>query len=298
MYSKLKVLFTFLIALSSFAKINIVTTTTDIAWLAGQVGGEHVQVKSLLNGTENPHFVEALPSFIHKVASADIFCVVGLELEAAWADKVLKRAGNKKVQSGNVGHCDASRTVDVLDKQEVALDRSHGDVHSAGNPHYHLGPSYMAMAAKEILAVLSRTDSKNTKSYTENYNSLVKGLKDLKARELKSLAKVKDLNFMEYHKEFTYFFYDYGLNNLDSVEEISGVPPSAARIIKVVNKIKNKKIKFILATDSAPTKVLNKIVEMTGVKIIISPLSVIDYKSPNAYNKLLDNLIKQILESK
>ncbi len=298
MYSKIKVLLTFLITLSSLAKINVVTTTTDIAWLAGQVGGEHVEVKSLLNGTENPHFVEALPSFIHKVASADVFCVVGLELEAAWANKVLKRAGNKKVQSGNDGYCDASHSVEVLDKQEVALDRSHGDVHSAGNPHYHLGPSYMAMAAKEILSVLSKADSKNSKAFEENYNTLVKNLKDLRNREIKSLAQVKDLNFMEYHKEFTYFFKDYELNNLDSVEEISGVPPSAARIIKVVNEIKNKKIKFILATDSAPRKVLNKIVEMTGVKIIISPLSIIDYKSSNAYNALQDNLIKQILESK
>ncbi len=283
---------------TSLAKLNIVTTTTDIAWLAARIGGENVQVKSLLSGPENPHFVEALPSFIHKVASADIFCVVGLELESAWASKVQKRSGNSRIQVGGKGYCDASKEVEVLDKLEVAVDRSMGDVHSAGNPHYHLAPSYLIMAGKSILNSLIENDPNNKSVYKENFSKLALELSSLKESEIKKLSLRSNLKFMEYHKEFTYFLKDYRLRNAGSVEEISGVPPSAARILKVINIIKKEKVNIILATDSAPEKVLKKLVETTGVKIIKSPLSLIDYLSKDAYRKMQDNLINQILEVK
>ncbi|WP_372651499.1 metal ABC transporter substrate-binding protein [Halobacteriovorax sp.] len=298
MYSKLKVLFIFLLASSTLARVNLITTTTDIAWVANQLGGEHVNVKSLLNGPEDPHYVEALPSFIHKTASADIFCVIGLELESAWSTKVLKRSGNRKVQPGSKGYCDASKNVEVLGKLETALDRSHGDVHSAGNPHYHLAPSYLVMASKEILRALVDNDIKNKDIYESNFNSLSRNLINLKQENLLKLSQIKNLKFMEYHKEFTYFLSDYKLNNTGSVEDISGVPPSAARIVNVINMIKENKISAILATQNAPKKILGKLVEATGVKVIYSPLSLEDYQSKDAYKNLQNNLINQLVELK
>lgn len=298
MYSKLKILILFLLASSTLARVNFITTTTDIAWIANQIGGEHVSVKSLLSGPEDPHYVEALPSFIHKTASADVFCVVGLELESAWSTKVLKRSGNRKVQPGSKGYCDASKGVKVLDKLDVSLDRSHGDVHSAGNPHYHLAPSYLIMASKDVLRALVENDIDNKEDYESNFKSLSNYLTKLKEENLTTLSKLKNVNFMEYHKEFTYFLADYNLNNIGSVEDISGVPPSAARIVNVINMIKKSNIKAILATENAPSKILNKLVEATGVKIIYSPLSLVDYKSQEAYKNLQINLINQIMDIK
>ena len=296
MYSKIKLLLSFILISSSMAKINLVTSTTDIAWLAARVGGENVEVKSLLSGPENPHFVEALPSFIHKVASADIFCVVGLELEAAWADKVQKRSGNKNIQSGRKGFCDASKEVQVLDKLEVKVDRSMGDVHSAGNPHYHLAPTYLAMAGESILNTLKSYDPTNRTKYEENFSTLQKELKALRVNELTKLKTKKNLKFMEYHKEFTYFLKDYNLQNVGSVENISGVPPSAARILNIINIIKKERVDIILSTDSAPSKVLEKIREATNVRIIKSPLSLTNYLDKEAYSNMQNNLINQILD--
>ena len=296
MHSKIKLLLSFLLISTSMAKINLVTSTTDIAWLAARVGGDKVKVKSLLSGPENPHFVEALPSFIHKVASADIFCVVGLELEAAWADKVQKRSGNKNIQSGRKGFCDVSSEVQVLDKLDIKVDRSMGDVHSAGNPHYHLAPTYLAMAGKSILNILTNYDPSNRVNYEENFSTLQRELKALRTNELSKLKAKNNLKFMEYHKEFTYFLKDYNLQNIGSVEDISGVPPSAARVLNIINIIKKEKVSIILSTDSAPSKVLEKIREATNVRIIKSPLSLTNYLDKDAYKSMQKNLINQILE--
>jgi len=298
MYSKVIICLTLLSSISAFAKLNVVTTTTDIAWLANQIGKEEVKVRALLKGTEDPHFVEALPSFIHKAANADLFCEIGLELESAWSKKVKARSGNKDIQDAAKGSCDLSKQVEVLGKLDHGLDRSHGDVHSAGNPHYHLGPSYLLMAGKELRDKLTTLSPKKKEFFEKNYQKLAVSLDSYKKEKERALQRIKSLSFMEYHKEFTYFLKDYDLKNIESVEEISGVPPSASRIIKVINLIKENKVSAILATTNAPKTVLDKIASATGVKIIYSPLSIEDYTDDQSYNKLQDNIIDQLLKIK
>ena len=123
-------------------------------------GREKVQVVSLLEGNEDPHYVDAMPNWISKVSNADVFCFVGMDLEIGWAlPKVLSKSGNAKVQSGGKGHCNAGASVKALEVPYGKIDRSMGDVHSGGNPHYHLGPTYYLQAADGIFSVLMEVDS-------------------------------------------------------------------------------------------------------------------------------------------
>ena len=124
-----KTILLLLISSISYAKINVITTTTDLQWLTKQIGGEKVKVESLLNGTEDPHYLDAMPHFISKVANADMFCLVGLDLEVGWAPKILSRSGNKKVQPGGKGYCETGKRsrhlmfpqVELIDLRETSI---------------------------------------------------------------------------------------------------------------------------------------------------------------------------------
>ncbi|MFH2076600.1 MAG: metal ABC transporter substrate-binding protein, partial [Pseudomonadota bacterium] len=156
-------------ALSSpaYCALDIVTTTEDLAALAREVGGKHVQVQSIAKGYQDPHFVDAKPSYLLKLKRADLFIQVGLELEVSWAPNLLRSARNKKIRPGARGFLDASAGCEVLDKN-AAADRSQGDVHPEGNPHYWLDPANGRIIAGNIKDRLVRLDPENTADYEEN----------------------------------------------------------------------------------------------------------------------------------
>jgi zinc/manganese transport system substrate-binding protein len=141
-------------ASSSVKPLRVVTSTTDLAWAVRDIGGSRVVAESLLRGTEDPHFVDARPDYVAKVIRADIVCFVGLDLEVGWLPKVLAKSGRREIQSGGQGYCDASRRIEVLEKVNGGADRSQGDVHPGGNPHYWLSPVAMAQAGLETMRAI------------------------------------------------------------------------------------------------------------------------------------------------
>ena len=260
---------------NTFAKINVVTSTPDIEWAVNMIGGDKIKVESLLNGTEDPHFVDAMPHFALKVARADIVCMIGMELEIGWLPRVLYRSGNAAVQSGGKGHCDLGDFVDGLDKPVGPIDRSNGDVHAAGNPHFHLGPNYFFKASRSILNALIRVDSKNKEYYLNRYKKLGNELQKIKSEVQIILKPIKNKNIMEYHKEFTYFIKEYGFKHKGEVEEIAGVSPSAGRIARISLYAKNEDIYATLGAFTSPKKILMKFKEKSKVDVILLPLSVV-----------------------
>lgn len=287
-----------LLALSSpaWALVKVVTTTPDLAWAARRVGGDKVEVVSLLNGTEDPHHVDTVPSFIVKVADADVVCVVGLELEIGWIPKVLSRSGNSKVQPGGPGYCETGKAVSVLEKPEGNIDRSMGDVHPGGNPHFWLSPKGLSEAASEIRDTLVRVDPASKEAYQKNYSALSKELSEiLKAGQTKLKALKRPI--MEYHKEFSYFIHAYRLKSLGSLEEKPGVPPSAGRIAKVSIDAKNSKAAILLAGKYAPEKVLNRFQEASGVPVLVVSTSLEPDSGLKEYadfqNRLIDGILKK-----
>lgn len=256
------------LAVSSEAKIKVVTTTPDIAEVVRAIGQEQVEVQSLLNGSEDPHFAEARPDYILKVNRADIVCAMGLELEVGWLPKVLAKSGNGKIQEGGTGSCSLGKTVKPLEIPKGIIDRSLGDVHAHGNPHFNLDPLKLAEGAQEVVRVLSLAQPSQEAVFQKNYDTFKKAMTDLHTEVAKSLPKIK---VMEYHKEFTYFFNSYGLESAGSLEEKPGMPPSAARMALAAKMAKEQKVKILLASPSAPHKTLERFQELSGVKVVTVP---------------------------
>jgi len=286
-----------LVSSIAHAKINVITTTTDLKWLCEKIGGDKVKVESLLNGTEDPHFIDAMPHFIGKVANANMFCLIGLDLEVGWAPKILSRSGNKEVQQGGKGYCETGRTIKALNIPKGRIDRSQGDIHPMGNPHYHLGPDALLEGGETVLNTLITLDSKNATYYLGNYDKLKEEINKLKKKISKILEPLKSLNFMEYHREFTYFLKEFNLNNIGAIEAVPGVPPSAGRLARVSIQAKQAKVSLALASITAPKKLTDKFEEMSGIPISRVPISIAKSGSPSNYEELLILIAKSMVEN-
>lgn len=285
--------------LSVEAAIKVVTSSTDLAWAAEQVGGDKVEVKSLLRGRENAHFVDAVPEFIRLSADAQVVCIVGLDLEVGWMPKVLARSGNAAVQPGGKGYCDTGKMVEVLEKPTGPVDRSMGDVHPAGNPHYWTSPEHLAQASRAIRDTLIAVDATNMKIYTANQKSLEERLKKFAAANKAKFAPIvknaKGPLVMEYHKEFTYFLAAYGIPSFGSLEEKPGVPPSAARIAETSLGAKAAGVKLLLAAQGSPAKTLQRFTELSGIPTLVEPVSLQAADGKLDYFKVHGELVESVL---
>jgi zinc/manganese transport system substrate-binding protein len=234
-----------------------------------------VEVDSFLDGTEDPHFVDAVPSFITKAARADVVCSVGLDLEIGWLPRVLAKSGNAKVQRTGAGSCEFGRSVSVLEKPSGPLDRSMGDVHAGGNPHFYLSPSKLAESAGEVLRVLKRTDPANAHTFAANAKSFEVRMFALKQKLSARLAPLRGKLLIQFHKEFTYFFSEYGLMDGGAIEEKPGVPPSSVRIAQVSKEAKVRGVVLAVGAHHTPTKHLQKLSEVSGVPYVKLPSGVL-----------------------
>jgi zinc/manganese transport system substrate-binding protein len=135
---------------SAAGKLKVVTATTDLASLAQEVGGDRIEVESIARGYQDPHFVEAKPSFLLKLRQADLLIVVGLQLEIGWLPPLITQSGNPRIQVGANGYLDASEFAEILEKPTGVITRAQGDVHPFGNPHYWLDPENGRRVAQGI----------------------------------------------------------------------------------------------------------------------------------------------------
>lgn len=262
--------------MASQAALRVITSTTDLAALVQAVGGSHVEVSSLLKGTENPHYVDAVPDFIRQVAEAQVVCQVGLDLEVGWMPRVLARSGNAKVQPGGQGFCEVGKNIEVLEKPVGPVDRSGGDIHPSGNPHFWTSPRRLAQAVPEVVTVLSRVDAAHATEYAKNGADVVNALNDLQKKDKAELSAFSSGPVaIEYHKEFTYFLQDNGLKSMGSVEEKPGVPPSMGRIGEVATAAKNSGVRFLLAASYSPAKTLDRFHDVSGLPVVKYPTSIL-----------------------
>lgn len=245
-------------------KLKVVATLPELAWAAEKIGGDSVEVISLLSGTEDPHFVDASPAFVFKAAKADVLLLNGLELEAGWLPKVLQMSGRAVIQRGEKGYCDASEKVAKL---EVAqnYDRSKGDIHPGGNPHYTLSIVSMIQAGEKIKQCLEKAKGLDLSA---NFKAFKSSLEALHKEQSAALAGLKGKEFLVYHREFTYFFRDYGLVNAGSLEEVPGVLPSAAYLSRTAQAAKKSKAALVLASSVSPRKYLEKFQELSGIPFL------------------------------
>jgi zinc/manganese transport system substrate-binding protein len=278
----------FLSAPAQAKKLNVVTATTDMAALAQEVGGDRISVESIARGYQDPHFVEAKPSFLLKLRQADLLIVVGLQLEIGWLPPLIAQSGNARVQVGAAGYLDASQFAEILDIPTGTVTRAMGDVHPLGNPHYWLDPDNGRRIAKGIAGKLGELDPSGASYFQERFQDFDKRLGVAEQKWEAEMKPFRGRKVVTYHNSFPNFAKHFGLNVIGYVEPRPGIPPTPSHTIELIGLMKRENCKVILVEPYFDLKTPNSIARETGGKVVQYLPSVGGEKDVTEYFKLFD----------
>jgi zinc/manganese transport system substrate-binding protein len=279
------------------AALNVVTATEDLAAIAREVGGDKIKVESLSRGYQDPHFVEAKPSFVLKLHSADLLIVVGRELEIGWLPPLITQARNAKIQPGADGYLDASLNAKILEIPTGQITRAMGDVHPAGNPHYWLDPDNGKRIAKEVQKKLSSMDSANAAYYAQREEDFEKRVSAADKGWMATLAPYKGTKIVTYHRSWPNFADHFGLDVMGYVEPKPGIPPSPSHTLELIKAMKEQNVKIVLVEPYFDLKTPNSIGRETGAKVLMMPPSVGGVPQVTDYVKLFDYDVKLLTDA-
>jgi zinc/manganese transport system substrate-binding protein len=270
------------------AAVNVVATTEDLADLTRQVGGDRVRVEAMARGYQDPHFVEAKPSFILKLAKADLLVAVGRELEIGWLPPLIQQSRNAKIQLGADGYLDASLTARILEIPTGQITRAMGDVHPLGNPHYWLDPGNGRRIARAIADKLAAMAPADAPYFASRYADFDKRLAEAEKRWDAQMAPYKGLKVVTYHRSWPNFVDRFGLDVIGYVEPRPGIPPSPRHTIDLIAEMKRQNVKILLVEPYFDLKTPNSIARETGAKVLVMPPSVGGVKEITDYVTLFD----------
>jgi zinc/manganese transport system substrate-binding protein len=282
-------------ASSAAAKLNVVATLPDYGAIAEAIGGDKVKVTSIARGTEDPHFVDARPSFVRVLNQADILLEGGAELEIGWLPPLVSGARNSKILSEATGHLILSRGIRLLDVPTGPVDRSMGDVHPSGNPHYWLDPANGKIIAASITAVFSKVDPANAAFYQANLQSFDERLDKKLADWTKLLEPYRGMKVVTYHKSYDYFLERFGLELAGTIEPKPGIEPSPTHINALIPRAKEQGVKLVIIEPNRPRKTPTYVADTIGAKLLVLPTSVGGNEKVKNYFELFDFDVGQIV---
>jgi ABC-type Zn uptake system ZnuABC Zn-binding protein ZnuA len=311
-------------------RLAVVTTTTDLKFIAESVGGDHVRVTSIAGGAEDPHFVSAKPSFMMTAREADLWIAIGMELEIGWEGLILDGSRNPKIRKDSKGYLYASQGVLRLEVPTEKVTRTMGDVHPLGNPHYWLDPLNVRIVAKTIAGRLAELDPGHAEDFTRDLKAFQRKIDErmfgkelvvefggdkLWLLELKGglqsflnerhlAAKLggwagKMLPFrgekiLTYHKSWTYFVNRFGLVVADQLEPKPGIPPSPGHVLAVIEQVKSGHIRVLLMEPFYERKAPDLIAEKTGLKVVVCANSVGGDEAARDYFAMIGNVVDKL----
>jgi ABC-type Zn uptake system ZnuABC Zn-binding protein ZnuA len=281
-------------ASDALAQLKVVTSTTDLYDIAKQVGGNKITATHIGEGYQDPHFIEAKPSFVLQLRNADVWAFVGLDLEIGWMPLLLQGARNPKLQPGQPGYVDASRVMTVLDMARGNVDRSQGDVHPLGNPHYWLDPENGRRIAKLFRETFSQLDPKNAATYAANEKAFTQRLDAADKAWQPDLAKIKGQPVVAWHTSWRYFAEYNGMNIVGFMEPKPGVPPSPAHLAGLIQTMKRTGAKVIVMEPFYDRRTADFVASKTGAKVLVLPPSVGGVKGLDDYIQLMTNDIQKL----
>jgi zinc/manganese transport system substrate-binding protein len=284
-------------SVSAQSKLNVVATTEDLASLAREVGGDRINIEAIARGYQDPHFVEAKPSFILKLQKADLLIVVGRELEIGWLPPLIQQSRNAKVQPGASGYLDASLTASILEIPTGQITRAMGDVHPQGNPHFWLDPENGKRTAKAIADKLSELRPGDRATFEQRLADFSTRLDAAEKRWLAQMAPYKGTKVVTYHRSFPNFAERFGLDIVGYVEPRPGIPPTPQHTLDLINEMKRQNIKLILVEPYFDMKTPNAIGRETGAEVLTMPPSVGGVKEVTDYFKLFDYDVNLVVDA-
>jgi len=278
-------------------KIQVMTATTDLASLAQEVGGDRINVESIARGYQDPHFVDAKPSFLLKLKHADLLIVVGLELEIGWLPPLINQSTNPKIQVGAPGYLDASRFARILEIPTGQVTRAEGDVHPLGNPHYWLDPENGLRIAKGIADKFSEMRPGDAAYFAQRYSDFEQRLKEADQRWLAEMKPYEGRKIVTYHRSWPNFAEHFHLNVVGYVEPRPGIPPSPQHTVELIQQMKRDNVRVIVVEPYFDLKTPNAVARETGGQVLVLPPSVGGEKEITDYFKLFDYDISKLKQA-
>jgi zinc/manganese transport system substrate-binding protein len=278
-------------------KLNVIATTEDLASIARAIGGDRIRVEALAKGYQNPHFVEAKPSFILKLQKADLLIVVGRELEIGWLPPLLQQSRNRRIQPGSEGYLDASLTAQILEIPKGQITRAMGDVHPFGNPHYWTDPENGKRMARAVAERLARFRPADRAMFDLRLAEFVSRVEAGERRWLAMMAPYAGTKVVTYHRSFANFVERFGLDVMGYVEPRPGIPPSPRHTLDLMNEMKRQNVRLILVEPYFDLKTPNSIARATSAEVVVLPPSVGGVKEIADYVALFDHGINLLVSA-
>jgi zinc/manganese transport system substrate-binding protein len=268
-------------------KLRVVATIPDLKSLTEAVGGDLVEVESLTRGTQNFHEAEVRPSMMLKLRRADAVVENGLDLDA-WADVAIEGANNPEIIRGGRGRIEISKGIEVLEVPSARVDRSMGDVHPRGNPHFSLDPGLAPAITQNIVDGLTRVAPESRAVFEQNRTAFLAQLAQRMAEWTKTMEPVRGSKVVVFHPDFIYLLTRFGLVQAGTVEDRPGIPPSPQHLVNLIRQMKEEKIKVILVEPWNDIKLANRVAEEAGAKALVMATAVGAVKGADNYIAAID----------
>jgi ABC-type Zn uptake system ZnuABC Zn-binding protein ZnuA len=266
----------------SAAKLRIVATIPDLKALTEAVGGDLVEVDSLARGTQNPHDLEIRPSLLVKLRRADAVIVNGLELDS-WAEVAIQGANNGRIIPGAAGHIDASRGIQPLDVPAGRVDRSMGDVHPLGNPHYTHDPGQAATVTATIAEGLARLAPQHRAALERNREAFLGRLEGAMTRWRQALAPARGARAVAYHNDWLYLFNRFGIVQAGTIEERPGIPPSPTHLATLIRTMKEQGVKAVVIEPWNDRRLAARVAQEGGARLVVLGARLGEVSGADAY---------------
>jgi zinc/manganese transport system substrate-binding protein len=278
------------------AALDAVTTTQGLAALVREVGGDRAEATNLSRGIQDPHFVDANPNLAVKLRRADLLVDVGLDLEIGWLPGLVNISRNPDIQPTGRRRLIAASAVSVLEVPTGPVDRSQGDIHPAGNPHFLSDPRRAAKVAEAIAAKLAELDPEGAAGYRARLADFERRLGAASAGWLAQLAPFRGAKVVTRHKTLSYFFDWSGIVAAAYLEPKPGIPPPPSHLADVVELVRREKVREILVENYYDTKSADLVAKLTGAKVVVIPGDVGGTPEAKDYLSYMGELVRLVAQ--
>jgi len=274
-------------------KLKVVATTPDFAALAREIGGDAVEVTALAKPTEDPHFVDPKPSLLVTLNRADMLIEGGAELELGWLPPLLDNARNERIAPGSPGRIVASQGIRMLEVPST-FDRSKGDIHALGNPHFLIDPLNARIIAANIADHFAQVDPGAAPVFKANLERFDATLDRRLVEWQKQLEPYRGSTLVTYHKDFVYFAERFNLEIVETLEPKPGIAPSPAHLAQVISTMRARKTRVILVQPYQNRRTAETVARRTNAVVLDMPQQPGAIKNITTYFELMDHLVQTL----